>query len=284
MRIDAHQHFWKYDPARDTWITDPMSILKRNYLPEDLNRECRANGVDGTIAVQADASENETLFLLDLAARYPNIAGVVGWVDLTSSRVVERLRYFSQFDKLCGFRHIVQSEPDDGFLLHNDFMNGISHLAEFGLAYDILIYPKQLPAAIELVAKFPEQRFVIDHLAKPEIKTGNSAAWAADMSEIAKAPNVWCKLSGMVTEADWNHWRPQDFKPYLDIVFEAFGPERLMFGSDWPVCLLAASYQQVLEIIEEYVEDQSASVKEKIFGGNTAQFYRLKKAQHGLAA
>jgi L-fuconolactonase len=284
MRIDAHQHFWKYDPARDTWITGSMSILKRNFLPEDLNSERCANRIDGTIAVQADPSENETLFLLDLAERYPNIGGVVGWVDLTSSRVNERLHFFSQFEKLCGFRHIVQSEPDNRFLLRDDFMNGISHLKGFGFTYDILVYPKQLSAAIELVSKFPEQRFIIDHLAKPEIRTRNSASWSANIKEIAKAPNVSCKLSGMVTEADWNHWKPQDFKPYLDIVFEAFGAERLMFGSDWPVCLLAASYQQVLKIIEEYLKGQSASVKERIFGGNAVRFYRLKTAQNGLAA
>jgi L-fuconolactonase len=261
-----------------------MVILKRNFLPEDLNRECCANGIDGTVAVQADPSENETMFLLDLAERYPNIAGVVGWVDLTSSRVTERLQFFSRFEKLCGFRHIVQSEPDDRFLLRRDFMDGIAHLREFGFTYDILIYPKQLPAAIELVSKFPEQRFVIDHLAKPQIKTGNRAQWVANMMEIAKAPNVSCKLSGMVTEADWNHWKPQDFHPYLDIVFEAFGAERLMFGSDWPVCLLAASYQQVLKIVQGYVEEYQEDVKEKIFGGNAAQFYSLKRARHGFAA
>jgi L-fuconolactonase len=178
----------------------------------------------------------------------------------------------------------VQSEPDDRFLLRPDFLNGIAHLKEFGFAYDILIYQKQLPAAIELVSKFPEQRFVIDHLAKPGIKTGNRASWASNMMEIAKAPNVSCKLSGMVTEADWNHWKPLDCKPYLDMVFEAFGAERLIFGSDWPVCLLAASYQQVLKIIEEYLQGQSAGVKERIFGGNAAQFYRLKTARHGFAA
>jgi L-fuconolactonase len=284
MRIDAHQHFWKFDPARDTWITDAMSVLKRDFLPEELNREGRANSIDGTIAVQASQSEEETQFLLDLAKRYPGIAGVVGWVDLTSPRVAERLQFFSQFEKLCGFRHIVQSEPDDRFLLRRDFMDGISHLREFAFTYDLLIYPKQLPAAIELVAKFPEQRFVIDHLAKPRIKIGHTAAWAAHIREIAQAPNVSCKLSGMVTEAHWNHWRPQDFEPYLDIVCEAFGPERLMFGSDWPVCLLAASYRQVVQILEEYLKSYPTSVQEEVFGGNAAQFYCLKTARHGFAA
>ena len=284
MKIDSHQHFWKYDPVRDTWITDAMKVLKRDYLPKDLVPECQANGVDASIVVQVGQSEEETRFLLDLAESNNNIEGVVGWVDLCSPRVAERLRFFSRFNSLCGFRHIVQSEPDDRFLLRRDFMNGTSHLREFGFVYEILIYAKQLPAAIELVSKFPEQRFVIDHLAKPEIKTGTQAPWAANMKEIANSPNVYCKLSGLVTEADWNHWKPQDFKPYLDIVFEAFGPERLMFGSDWPVCLLAAGYRQVKQILEDYLDGYSDDEKNKIFGGNAVRFYNLKTIQHGLAA
>lgn len=284
MKIDAHQHFWKYNAVRDRWITDAMSALKRDFLPEDFVPEREANRIDASIAVQGDQSEGETTFLLDLAEGDKNIAGVVGWVDLCSPRVAERLRCFSRCRKLCGFRHIVQSEPDDRFLLRRDFMNGISHLRDFGFPYDVLIYPKQLPAAIELVSKFSEQRFVIDHLAKPEIKSGGPASWATNMKEIAKAPNVYCKLSGMVTEADWKHWKPQDFKPYLDVVFEAFGPERLMFGSDWPVCLLAASYRQVKQILEDYLENRSDHEKDKIFGGNAVRFYSLKTIQHGLAA
>ena len=284
MKIDSHQHFWKYDPARDTWITEEMSILKRDFLPDDLDRECQANGIDASIAVQADQSETETQFLLGLANCSPRIAGVVGWVDLCSSKVAERLAYFAQFEKLRGFRHIAQAELDERFLVRDDFVRGIACLREFGFTYDILIYPKQLPAALELVARLPEQRFIIDHLAKPEIKTRGAASWATHMRNIAQNPNVYCKLSGLVTEADWRHWKSEDFKPYLDVVFDAFGPQRLMFGSDWPVCLLAGSYQQVKQVIEDYLNGHSEDEKEKIFGNNAIGFYGLKTVRHGFAA
>jgi len=284
MNIDSHQHFWKYDSARDTWITDAMRVLKRDFLPDELAVALGANGIDASIAVQADQSEQETLFLLDLAERSNRVAGVVGWIDLRSARLDDRLQFFSTFKKLCGFRHIVQAEPDDRFLLQPDFLRGISRLHEFGFTYDILIYPKHLPAAIDLVAKFPDQRFVIDHMAKPEIKTRNSASWGANIRSIAGNPNVSCKLSGLVTEADWQRWMPADFTYYLDVVFEAFGPDRLMFGSDWPVCLLAGSYQQVKQLIEDYVGRHAARERAKIFGANAIRFYGLRASTHGLAA
>ena len=284
MRIDSHQHFWKYNAMRHSWITEEMSVLKHDFLPENLEEERKANGIDATIAVQADQSEEETLFLLQLAARNSSIAGVVGWIDLRSPQVAKRLKFFSKFEKLRGFRHVAQDEPDDRFLVREDFARGIAGLLPFGFTYDILIYPRQLPAALDLIARFPEQPFVIDHLAKPEIKARNRSGWAALMQKIAAHGNVYCKLSGMVTEADWRLWKKEDFRPYLDVVFGAFGPGRLMFGSDWPVCLLASSYRQVLEIVEDYLQDCASDIKEKIFGGNAAQFYRLRMAQHGLAA
>ncbi len=284
MKIDSHQHFWKYNAVRHSWITHEMSVLKRDFMPENLDEELRANGIDATIAVQADQSEEETLFLLQLAGRNASIAGVVGWIDLCSPRAAKRMRFFAQFEKLRGFRHIAQDEHDDRFLVQDDFVRGIACLRQFDLTYDILIYPEQLPAALELVAQFPEQRFVIDHMAKPEIKTKSRSGWAVLIQNIAANRNVYCKLSGLVTEADWRHWKKEDFWPYLDVVFDAFGPGRLMFGSDWPVCLLAGSYQQVLQIIEEYLQDCQADIKEKIFGGNAAQFYRLTMARHGSAA
>jgi L-fuconolactonase len=284
MKIDSHQHFWRYNPTRDAWITDDMSILKRDFLPEELALECKANGIDASIAVQADQSENETLFLLELARGNPRIAGVVGWIDLASANVEERLLYFSRYEKLRGFRHIVQVEPDNRFLAQPDFVRGVSRLRQFGFTYDILIYPKQLPAAIELVSKFPEQRFVIDHLAKPEIKSHDIKFWAEHIRCIAQSPNVLCKLSGLVTEAGWRNWKPADFKPYLDVVFDAFGADRLMFGSDWPVCLLAATYAQVKRVIEDYLHACTAAQKENIFGGNAIRFYNLKEFANGLAA
>ena len=261
-----------------------MGVLKRDFLPEELAGELDAAKIGASIAVQADQSEQETLFLLDLATRSRSIAGVVGWIDLASPAIDERLRFFSQFEKLCGFRHVVQSEPDDRFVVQPDFMRGISRLQEFGFTYDILIYPRQLPAAIELVGKFPGQRFVVDHLAKPEIKTKNIAAWAKNLGDIARSTNVYCKLSGLVTEADWRRWTPTDFDPYLEVVFEAFGADRLMFGSDWPVCLLAASYQQVKQIVEEYVDRKAPTEREKIFGANAIRFYDLKAHANGFAA
>ena len=284
MKIDSHQHFWRYNPTRDAWITDAMSTLRRDFLPLELEAECRAKGIHASVAIQTDQSEVETLFLLDLAKKNLRIAGVVGWVDLASTKIDDRLQFFSRHEKLCGFRHIAQTEPDDHFLVQPDFVRGISHLRQFGFTYDILIYPKQLPAAIELVSKFPEQRFVIDHLAKPEVKSKNIEFWAMHVRRIAESPNVYCKLSGLVTQADWQNWEPADFTPYLDIVVDAFGPDRLMFGSDWPVCLLAASYVQVKQIVGDYVHSFTVEQKENIFGGNAIRFYGLKEFANGLAA
>jgi L-fuconolactonase len=284
MKIDSHQHFWRYNPTRDAWITDDMSVLKRDFLPGELALECKANGIDASIAVQANQSEKETLFLLELAEHNPQIAGVVGWIDLASPTIHERLQFFSRYEKLRGFRHIAQAEPDDRFLIQPDFLRGISHLPQFGFTFDILIYPKQLPAAIELVSKFPEQRFVIDHLAKPEIKSHDLTFWATHIRRIAQSPNVFCKLSGLVTEADRRNWKPADFKPYLDVAFDAFGANRLMFGSDWPVYLLAASYAQVKQIIEDYLSECNSAEKENIFGRNAIRFYNLKEFANGLAA
>jgi L-fuconolactonase len=283
MNIDSHQHFWRYDRVRDAWITDAMAVLQRDFLPEHLAAELTANGIDASIAVQADQSETETMFLLGLADKNDCVAGVVGWVDLRSPHIPERLEHFSRFSKLRGFRHIAQAEPDDRFLMGEDFVKGVAQLRSFGFTYDILVYPRQLRAAIELVNRLPEQRFVIDHCAKPEIKAGKTEPWATQMRKIAQHKDVFCKVSGLVTEADWKHWKADDFKPYLDVVFDAFGPDRLMFGSDWPVCLLAATYRQVKKLVEDYVKEYPPAFQEKVFGGNAARFYGLKTAQHGSA-
>jgi L-fucono-1,5-lactonase len=276
MNIDSHQHFWRHDPSRHGWITDEMSAIRRDFLPEDLLPELHLNHMDGCIAVQTDQSEDETIFLLELASRYKEIKGVVGWVNLCSPDLPERLEYFSQFEALCGFRHIAQSEPDDRFLVRKDFVEGIRRLQQFDFSYDILIYPCQLPAAIELVEKFPNQQFVLDHLAKPSIRSGEIQTWAQHLRTLASNPNVYCKASGLVTEADWKNWHSADFEPYLDVAFEAFGPDRIMFGSDWPVCLLAGTYKQVKELITNYVRDLSVGQQERIFGLNAISFYGLK--------
>ncbi len=275
MRLDSHQHFWRYDPDRDAWITGAMAALQRDFLPEDLLPELSTNRIDATIAVQTDQSERETLFLLDLAQRHDFIRGVVGWVDLRSERVNERLEFFSHYPTLRGFRHIAQAEPDDHFLVRLELVRGVSQLRRFGYTYDILIFPRQLEAAAELAAQLPEQPFILDHIAKPEIKAKEIAAWERGIRRLAACANVSCKLSGLVTEADWRKWQPRDFAPYLDVVFDCFGAERLMFGSDWPVCLLAAGYARVKEIIAEYTEGLPQPAKDGIFGGNAARVYGL---------
>jgi L-fuconolactonase len=275
MRIDAHQHFWHYDPVRDDWITEEMSVLRRDFLPEELEAQLAEQRIDGSVAVQADQSEDETRFLLQLAERHPFVMGVVGWVDLRAADLSERLEEFSRLELLCGVRHIAQAEPDD-FLEREDVVRGIGTLGDFDLTYDILVYPRQLSAALSLVDRLPNQPFVVDHLAKPRIRDGELEPWAVQMSELASHPHVWCKVSGLVTEADWSRWRPEDIHPYLDVVFEGFGPDRLMFGSDWPVCLLAASYGRVAQLIEDYAACLSAAAREKLFGGNALRFYGLR--------
>ncbi|PYY20096.1 MAG: amidohydrolase [Acidobacteria bacterium] len=275
MRIDSHQHFWRYDPGRDGWITEEMAVLKRDFLPKELIQRMREAGVDRTIAVQADQSETETHFLIDLAEENSAIAGVVGWVNLLDKNIDERLECFSRHTKLRGFRHIVQAEHDDRFMMREDFLRGVAALARHNFTYDILIYARQLPGAVEFVRRFPAQKFVLDHLAKPSIKAGEIDAWANNIRALARNQNVYCKLSGLVTEANWKNWNAETLRPYLDVAFEAFGTDRLMFGSDWPVCLLAASYSQVKEVIENYTRDFSPSEKENIFGLNAARFYGL---------
>lgn len=277
MNIDSHQHFWHYNPQRDSWITAEMATLKRDFLPEQLIEELRANGIQGCVAVQADQSEQETELLLNLAAKHPSmIRGVVGWVDLLSPKLPERLDHYAGFKKLRGVRHIVQSEPDDRFMLRPDFRRGIVNLKDFNLTFDILIYPRQLPAAIELVREFPEQKFVLDHMAKPRIRAREIEDWSKQIRSLATNRNVYCKVSGLVTEGDWRDWRADDLTPYLDVAFDAFGPDRLMFGSDWPVCLLAATYRQVRDLVADYTSRLGAEVQEKILGTNAAQFYRLE--------
>ncbi len=275
MIIDSHQHFWNYDPVAHSWIGDDMSVLKRNFLPEGLWKVYQENGVDGCIAVQADQSEAETDFLLQLAAENDFIKGVVGWVDLRSAELEERLMHYSDFPKLKGFRHVVQSEPDPNFMLRKDFQRGLDQLHRYNFTYDILIFPTQLAAALETVKAFPNQNFVIDHIAKPYIKAGKIDEWASFMQQIATYPNVTCKVSGMLTEADWENWQGQDFTPYLDIVFQAFGTQRILFGSDWPVCLVAGSYAQVKGLVSNYISKYSEAEQADIWANNAKHFYGI---------
>jgi len=274
-RIDSHQHFWIFDPVRDSWIDDSMQKIQRDFLPEDLQPLLNENKFSGCVAVQASQSEEETNFLLDLASKNDFIKGVVGWVDLRAENISERLNHFSKYEKLKGFRHVVQGEADD-FMLRNDFRNGIAALKPFNYTYDILIFHRQLPAAIDLVNRFPDQPFVIDHIAKPDIKAGEIATWEKNMKEISKYENVKCKISGMVTEADWNSWKPSDLKPYLDVVFENFSTDKLMFGSDWPVCNVASNYAELVQTLESYMTQLPVQEQNKIWFENAANFYNLE--------
>lgn len=274
-RIDSHQHFWKFDPVRDSWIDDSMLKIQKDFLPEDLLPLLSENKFQGCVAVEAHQSEEQTNFLVDLASKNDFIKGVVGWVDLRNKNISERLNHFSDTKIIKGFRHVVQAEADD-FMLRNDFRNGIAALKEFDFTYDILIFHRQLPAAIDLVNRFPEQKFVIDHIAKPDIKSGDIASWAKNIKEVSKAENVMCKVSGMVTEADWNNWKPQDLQPYLDVVFENFSTDRLLFGSDWPVCNVAANYSELVTVLEQYMKQFTASEQDKVWFENAKSFYKLE--------
>ncbi len=273
--IDAHQHFWQYDAGRDGWITDEMKLLQRNFLPPDLAPVLQQNNLEGCVVVQSDQSEKENEFQLANAAQYPFIKGVVGWVNLQAEDIENRLAYYQDFEKLKGFRHVLQGEPQRDMMLNAAFKKGIGLLNKYGFTYDILIFPDQLKYARELVAAFPDQPFVIDHLAKPYIKAKEIAAWKQDMEAVAAHKNVWCKISGMVTEAHLQHWTKEDFTPYMDAVVNAFGTNRIMFGSDWPVCLLAASYEEVKDIADGYFSAFTCSERAAFFGVTAIRFYHL---------
>lgn len=275
LRIDSHQHFWKYDPVNYGWIDDQMAVIRRDFLPGDLEPVLKANGFDGCITVQSEQSEKENEFQLANAERHSFIKGVVGWVDLQSAEVEDRLTYYKKFNKLKGFRHVLQGEPQRDFMLRPAFLNGINLLKKYGYTYDILILPDQLKYTAELVAHFPDQLFVIDHLAKPDIKNKEIAGWEKDIKAVAKFDNVFCKVSGMVTEADFKNWKPADFYAYLHVVVDAFGMDRLLFGSDWPVCKVAADYDQVVGIVAAYFSTFSQDEQQSFFGGNAVKFYNI---------
>ena len=275
LRIDAHQHFWRYSATDYPWIGAGMECLARDFLPADLAPLAAASGVGGTVAVQARQSLAESRWLLELADSSPLIRGVVGWVDLRSNRLPEQLRECAAHEKFVGVRHVVQDEPDDRFLLGADFVHGLEQLRDWDLVYDLLVYPQQLPAAVELAGLLPRQPFVLDHLAKPRIKTGGSHGWRQDIEALSRHANVSCKLSGMVTEAAWRGWRREEFTPYLEVALAAFGPERLMIGSDWPVCLLSGDYADVLGIVEDFLSRLSAVEREAVLGGNAVRIYGL---------
>lgn len=275
VKIDAHQHYWRFDPVRDNWITDEMAMLRRDFLPGDVAAAMSVDGIDGVVAVQADQSERETDFLLDLAAEYPFVRGVVGWVDLRAANLVERLARWRDRPLLKGFRHIAQSEPD-AFLTRPDVVRGIAVLGEHGYSYDILIYPRQFSAAEQLVRQCPDVRFVLDHCGKPPIATGEIDEWRRGIERLARYRNIWCKVSGLVTEAAWGNWNDPHLVPYLDATIDAFGADRIIFGSDWPVCLLAADYSEVVGVIDRWASRLTTDERAMLFGGNATAVYRLE--------
>ena len=276
MRIDAHQHFWRYNSEEYAWIGPGMEVLRRDFLPADLEPELRRTGFDGCVLVQVRQSLEETRWFLELADRCTFIVGVVGWVDLQAPDVGAQIDRFRGHPKLVGLRHIVQDERDDRFLLRESFLRGLALAQERGLAYDLLLYPRHLKVAAELVARFPDHRYVLDHAAKPEIRSGRIDEWARDLRALAAFPNVLCKLSGLVTEADWKGWKPEQVRPYLDVVCDCFGPGRLMIGSDWPVCTLAAGYERAMRLVTDYLAPRSAAEREAVCGGNALRFWRLE--------
>jgi len=275
MIIDSHQHFWKYNPIKHTWIDDEMSAIRKDFLPSDLEKVYTENSIAGCVAVQADQTLEETDFLLKLTNENDFIRGVVGWADLRDEKIDAVLENYFDQKKLKGWRHVVQGEPDHNFLLRPDFLRGVSFLEKYEYTYDILIFPHQLGATLEFVKNFPHQKFVIDHMAKPYIKDGFYDGWATVMKEIAKHENVHCKVSGMITEADYNSWKPEQLHPYMYLVLEAFGSERLMFGSDWPVCLVAGSYGKVKGIVSDFIKTLSTTEQKAIMGQNAVEFYNL---------
>jgi L-fuconolactonase len=276
LRIDAHQHFWRYSPVDHAWMDGRMAAIQRDFLPEDLQPRLESLGFDGCVAVQARQSLEETRWLLDLADAHPGIRGVVGWVDLRSPAVAGQIAGFASRPRLKGVRHVVHDEPDDRFLLGADFRRGIAALDGTGLVYDLLLFPRHLPIATELVAGFPRQSFILDHLAKPGIKAGTREPWATDLRRLAAHGHVACKLSGLVTEADWAAWRPADLRPYLDIALEAFGPQRLLIGSDWPVCQLAGAYAETMAAVLDWTVALRPAERDAILGGNAVRLYHLE--------
>jgi len=275
MRLDSHQHFWRYNPAHQVWMTDRMDVLRRDYLPPELLPLLQAIEFDGTIAVQARQMPEETEWLLELANTYKFIKGVVGWVDLRSDRVEGQLARFAAQPGFVGVRHVVHDEPDDLFMLGAAFRRGISLLKGHDLTYDLLLFPRHLPVAVKLVQEFPDQPFVLDHIAKPDIANGALSPWREHLKELAGFPNVWCKVSGMVTEARWKSWSPADFKPFLDTIFEFFGSRRVMIGSDWPVCTLSGDYASTMRIVMDHLRTFGPEERELVLGGNCAKFYGI---------
>jgi L-fuconolactonase len=275
--LDTHTHLWRYRAEDYPWIDQSRSAIARDFLVTDLEGALASGGIDAAILVQARHSVQETEWLLEVADESARVAGVIGWVDLCAPDVARQLDLLSARPLLLGIRHIVHDEPDDLFMRRADFRRGLAMLAGRGLSYDLLLFPRHLPVAIDLVAEFPDQTFVLDHLAKPDIRAGTMQPWRADLDRLARFPHVYAKISGLVTEADWDYWTDDELRPYMQSAYDAFGPARLMLGSDWPVCTLAGSYERTMSVALEFVARLPASEQAAIRGENAARVWALDR-------
>lgn len=275
MRIDAHQHFWIYNAERDAWINDDMAAIHRDFMPTDLAPVLRQSSIDGVISVQASQSPEETQLLVDLSTMYAMVKGVVGWVDLQGDNLAVELEEYKKTTIIKGFRHVIEGEEDPDFLMRPAFLSGIKQLTAHGYTYDLLIRPRHYASTLACVKANPEQVFILDHMAKPNIKTGDFDEWAAFITELASFPNVNCKISGLVTEADWKNWKPEDFVKYVDHAIASFGKERILYGSDWPVCLVAATYEEWVKLVDSLLVDFTDDEKKAFWGGNAVRIYKV---------
>lgn len=275
MRIDTHQHFWQFDPVRDQWITDDMQAIKRDFTPLDIQFVLERNGFGGSVAVQASQSDDETRYLVQLSNDYPFIKGVVGWVDLQAQDIEQQLASYKEWPVIKGFRHVVEGEEDPDFLIRPAFLNGLRALADVGYTYDLLIRPRHYQATLQCVEQNPNLQFVLDHMAKPPIRSKEFDEWAAFIDKLAAFPHVVCKVSGLATEADWTGWKLDDFKHYVHHIFDRFGKDRILFGSDWPVCLLAASYEESIAIVEDKLGGFTDAEKNAFWAENAIRVYNL---------
>jgi len=275
MKIDSHQHFWQYNPVKHSWINDDMKVIRKSFGPEELSKEIKPLGIEGTVAVQADETEKETSYLLGLADKNEFIKAVVGWIDLRAGNAIERMQYWKQYEKIKGFRSIMQGQQDPAYLTNADFIENIKKLSQYKYTYDLLVYHNQFPSLIKFVDKLPDNKMIIDHLGKPDIKNKNIKDWKSNLKILAQHPGIYCKMSGMITEADYQRWTYDDLKPYLEAAGEYFGADRICFGTDWPVCLVAGAYAQVYEVMDKFSQQLNKEEKEKLMGLNTMRFYGI---------
>lgn len=276
MKIDSHQHFWLYHPDTHEWITEDMNVIRKNFLPNDISYSLKKQGIDGAVAVQASQTLAENDFLLELASAYALIKGVVGWVDFEDSNLEQQLKQYKEIPLMKGFRHIIEGESDPDFLIRDFFLKAMELLTQYGFTYDLLVKPIHFESTLSCVRQNPNLKFVLDHIAKPDLKEKKIEEWKPFIQELSRFPNVHCKISGLVTEAEWHQWEPNDFEDCMSFALDSFGVDRLMYGSDWPVCLLSSSYEDWTGLCKTFTKQWSEQDQAKFWGGNAVKFYNLK--------